>query len=74
VLRSELQHQREFFIQEFKHLGERFGEHCEVADGRHADHETRLRSVESRTTWSRVIEGGLGIVSVVLVALGLKQP
>ena len=74
VLKSELSHQREFFEMQFGHLGEQLGEHCKVADARHADHEQRLRVVEGRTTWSRVIEGGLGLFSMLLAWMGIQRP
>jgi len=74
VLQNEFEHQRKFFESQVAHLGERLEAHCKIEDERHRDHEARLRVVEQKTTWSRVIEGLLGVVTVVAGLLGWKQP
>ena len=37
------------------------------------DHETRIRSLEKRITWSNVVQGTGTLFATVLAALGLKQ-
>ena len=37
------------------------------------DHETRIRSLEKRITWSNVLQGSGTLFATVLAALGLKQ-
>ena len=61
---------REFLELRFDAIEMKLDAMCKTAD----DHETRLRAVENRTTWSRVFEGTLGLISAVLIALGFKQP
>ena len=73
VLKQELEHQRQFFALKFQSLGERLDEHCDRSDTRALDLELRLRAIENRTTWSRIIEGLLGLIAAVAVALGFKQ-
>lgn len=73
VLKAELRHQGEMIALELQHLGEKLEGQGVTADARHADHEDRLRAIEKKTTWTRIIEGGLGLAAGFAAWMGWRQ-
>ena len=63
VVQNEVQHVRADISALRAEIVERLG-----------DHETRIRCLEKQSPWRTVSETITGIVAVIAVALGLKQP
>ena len=65
---------REYLEFRFDSIETKLADLCDASEKRHQDHETRLRTVEARTTISRIIEGSLGVISAALISLRFKKP
>ena len=65
---------REFLELRFDGIDKRLDDYCDRQERVAEDHEKRLRSLEKQTPWRTLAEATTGVVAMVAVALGLKQP
>ena len=64
---------REHQDTKFDALEKTFERHCEESTKQRDDHETRIRSLEKRITWSNVAQGIGNLFAIILGVFGFDR-